>query len=66
MNQLVEIRGINIGFTGERIVYVVNDLSLSLGTMKAKATPMARALEMLEVVRVPSAKRRLDACPHGM
>ena len=27
---------------------------------------MARALEMLEVVRIPSAKRRLDAYPHEM
>jgi ABC-type dipeptide/oligopeptide/nickel transport system ATPase component len=25
-----------------------------------------RALEMLEVVRIPSAKRRLEAYPHGM
>jgi len=27
---------------------------------------MARALEMLEVVRIPSARRRLDAYPHEM
>ncbi|MFG1270060.1 ABC transporter ATP-binding protein [Xanthobacter sp. DSM 14520] len=30
------------------------------------ATAMARALEMLELVRIPSAKRRLDAYPHEM
>ena len=31
MNHLVEIRNLNIRFTGERTVYAVNDLSLSLG-----------------------------------
>ncbi|WP_029006064.1 ABC transporter ATP-binding protein [Azorhizobium doebereinerae] len=30
------------------------------------ATGRARALEMLELVRIPSAKRRLDAYPHEM
>ncbi|MFG1314040.1 ABC transporter ATP-binding protein [Xanthobacter autotrophicus] len=30
------------------------------------ATATARALEMLELVRIPSAKRRLDAYPHEM
>src|SRR5436305_921451 len=30
MNPLVEIRGLNIRFTGERTVYAVNDLSLAL------------------------------------
>jgi peptide/nickel transport system ATP-binding protein len=30
MSQLVDIRGLNIRFTGERTVYAVNDLSLSL------------------------------------
>ncbi|MEP9352311.1 ABC transporter ATP-binding protein [Xanthobacter sp. KR7-65] len=34
------------------------------GASQAAAT--ARALEMLEVVRIPSAKRRLDAYPHEM
>jgi peptide/nickel transport system ATP-binding protein len=35
--------------------------------MKAKARPrLWRALEMLEVVRIPSARRRLDAYPHEM
>jgi peptide/nickel transport system ATP-binding protein len=154
MSSLVEIRGLNIRFTGERTVYAVNDLSLSLGdgevlgllgesgsgksvTLRAlmrllpkKRTQIvghlrvmgrdvlalddeelsdfrgqtvsmifqepalaldpvytigrqiaesvmrhegksqteatARALEMLEVVRIPSAKRRLDAYPHEM
>ena len=154
MTPLVEIRGLNIRFTGERTVYAVNDLSLSLGdgevlgllgesgsgksaTLRAlmrllpkKRTQisgsvrvlgrdvlalddeelsafrgrtvsmifqepalaldpvytigrqiaetvmrhegkshtdaMARALEMLEVVRIPSAKLRLDAYPHEM
>ena len=33
---------------------------------KSNADAMARALEMLEVVRIPSAKRRLDAYPHEM
>jgi peptide/nickel transport system ATP-binding protein len=154
MSKLVEIRGLNIRFTGERTVYAVNDLSLSLGdgevlgllgesgsgksvTLRALmrllpkkrthisgsvrvlgrdvlalddeelsvfrgqtvsmifqepalaldpvytigrqiaetvmrhegkslAEAMARALEMLEVVRIPSAKRRLDAYPHEM
>src|SRR5450759_840759 len=154
MTNLVEIRGLNIRFTGERTVYAVNDLSLVLGdgevlgllgesgsgksvTLRAlmrllpkKRTQisgsvqvlgrdvlalddeelsafrgqtvsmifqepalaldpvytigrqiaetvmrhegkshteaMARALEMLEVVRIPSAKRRLDAYPHEM
>ncbi len=33
---------------------------------KSQADAMARALEMLEVVRIPSAKRRLDAYPHEM
>src|SRR5271166_4098760 len=154
MAKLVEIDGLNIRFTGERTVYAVNDLSLSLGdgevlgllgesgsgksvTLRAlmrllpkKRTQitgriavagsdvlalsedelsafrgqtvsmifqepalaldpvytigrqiaetvirhegkshtdaMARALEMLEVVRIPSAKRRLDAYPHEM
>src|SRR4051795_9688708 len=33
---------------------------------KSHAQAMARALEMLEVVRIPSAKRRLDAYPHEM
>ena len=33
---------------------------------KSQAEAMARALEMLEVVRIPSAKRRLDAYPHEM
>ena len=32
MTKLVEISGLNIRFTGERTVYAVNDLSLSLGT----------------------------------
>src|SRR6202011_700836 len=31
MTHLVEIRGLNIRFSGERTVYAVNDLSLSLG-----------------------------------
>jgi peptide/nickel transport system ATP-binding protein len=154
MTNLVEIDGLNIRFTGERTVYAVNDLSLSLGhsevlgllgesgsgksvTLRAlmrllpkKRTQItgsvkvagrdvlalsedelsafrgqtvsmifqepalaldpvytigrqiaetvmrhegksfaegkARALEMLEVVRIPSAKRRLEAYPHEM
>src|ERR1700721_1823021 len=33
---------------------------------KSHSEAMARALEMLEVVRIPSAKRRLDAYPHEM
>ena len=33
---------------------------------KSQREAMARALEMLEVVRIPSAKRRLDAYPHEM
>jgi peptide/nickel transport system ATP-binding protein len=154
MTKLVEISGLNIRFTGERTVYAVNDLSLSLGdgevlgllgesgsgksvTLRAlmrllpkKRTQItgkvnvmgrdvlamndeqlssfrgqtvsmifqepalaldpvytigaqiaesvvrhegksyaegrARALDMLEVVRIPSAKRRLDAYPHEM
>ena len=33
---------------------------------KSQKEAMARALEMLEVVRIPSAKRRLDAYPHEM
>jgi peptide/nickel transport system ATP-binding protein len=33
---------------------------------KTKAEGRARALEMLEVVRIPSAKRRLDSYPHEM
>jgi peptide/nickel transport system ATP-binding protein len=154
MNNLVEIRDLNIRFTGERTVYAVNDLSLTLGegevlgllgesgsgksvTLRAlmrllpkkrtqisgsvqvlgrdvlaldeeklsafrgqtvsmifqepalaldpvytigqqiaesvmrhegksQTEAMARALEMLEVVRIPSAKRRLEAYPHEM
>jgi len=154
MTNLVEIEGLSIRFTGERTVYAVNDLSLSLGhsevlgllgesgsgksvTLRAlmrllprKRTQItgqvkvagrdvlalsddelsafrgqtvsmifqepalaldpvytigrqiaetvmrhegksfaegkARALEMLEVVRIPSARRRLDAYPHEM
>ena len=31
MTNLVEINGLNVRFTGERTVYAVNDLSLSLG-----------------------------------
>ena len=31
MTNLVEISGLNIRFTGERTVYAVNDLNLSLG-----------------------------------
>src|SRR5437763_15570537 len=154
MTNLVEIRNLNIRFTGERTVYAVNDLSLVLGdgevlglvgesgsgktvTLRAlmrllpkkrtrisgsirvlgrdvlalddeqlsafrgqtvsmifqapalaldpvytigrqiaesvmrhegkgEREGMARALEMLEVVRIPSAKRRLDSYPHEM
>jgi peptide/nickel transport system ATP-binding protein len=33
---------------------------------KSQKEAMARALEMLEVVRIPSARRRLDAYPHEM
>jgi ABC-type dipeptide/oligopeptide/nickel transport system ATPase subunit len=154
MTRLVEIRDLNIRFSGERTVHAVNDLSLSLGegevlgllgesgsgksvTLRAlmrllpkkrtqisgrvevlgrdvlalddeelsafrgqtvsmifqepalaldpvytighqiaesvmrhegksHSEAMARALEMLEVVRIPSAKRRLDAYPHEM
>ena len=154
MTNLVEIRDLNIRFTGERTVHAVNDLSLSLGegevlgllgesgsgksvTLRAlmrllpkkrtqisgsvnvlgrdvlalndeelsafrgqtvsmifqepalaldpvytigrqiaesvmrhegksEKEAIARALEMLEVVRIPSAKRRLDAYPHEM
>jgi peptide/nickel transport system ATP-binding protein len=33
---------------------------------KSRTDAMTRALEMLEVVRIPSAKRRLDAYPHEM
>ncbi len=154
MTKLVDISGLNIRFGGERTVFAVNDLSLSLGdgevlgllgesgsgksvTLRAlmrllpkKRTQItgkvnvmgrdvlamndeelssfrgqtvsmifqepalaldpvytigaqiaesvvrhegksfaegrARALEMLEVVRIPSAKRRLDAYPHEM
>src|SRR6187431_3415463 len=154
MTNLVEVRNLNIRFTGERTVHAVNDISLSLGegevlgllgesgsgksvTLRAlmrllprKRTQIsgsiqvlgrdvlalddeelsafrgqtvsmifqepalaldpvytighqiaesvmrhegksqkeatARALDMLEVVRIPSAKRRLDAYPHEM
>src|SRR5437762_7054510 len=154
MNNLVEIRDLNIRFTGERTVHAVNDISLSLGegevlgllgesgsgksvTLRAlmrllpkkraqisgsvkvlgrdvlamsdeqlsnfrgqtvsmifqepalaldpvytigrqiaetvmrhegksEREGMARALEMLEAVRIPSAKRRLEAYPHEM
>ncbi|MGY3620490.1 oligopeptide/dipeptide ABC transporter ATP-binding protein [Bradyrhizobium sp. USDA 10063] len=154
MTNLVEIRDLNIRFTGERTVHAVNDLSLSLGegevlgllgesgsgksvTLRAlmrllpkkrtqisgsvkvlgqdvlsmddealsnfrgqtvsmifqepalaldpvytigrqiaetvmrhegksEREAMARALEMLEVVRIPSAKRRLESYPHEM
>jgi len=154
MTELVEISGLNIRFTGERTVYAVNDLNLSLGdgevlgllgesgsgksvTLRAlmrllprKRTQISgsvrvmgrdvlamddealsafrgqtvsmifqepalaldpvytigdqiaesvmrhegksereariRALEMLEVVRIPSAKRRLESYPHEM
>src|SRR5471032_1393327 len=154
MTNLVEIRDLNIRFTGERTVYAVNDLSLTLsegevlgllgesgsgksvtlrtlmrllprkrtqisGSVnvlgrdvlalndeelsafrgrtvsmifqepalaldpvytigqqivetvmrhegKSHADAVARALEMLEVVRIPSARRRLDAYPHEM
>jgi len=154
MTDLVDISGLNIRFTGERTVYAVNDLSLTLGksevlgllgesgsgksvTLRAlmrllprKRTEItgsvrvlgrdvlaltdeelagfrgqtvsmifqepalaldpvytigrqiaetvmrhegkshgqarARALEMLEVVRIPSARRRLDSYPHEM
>src|SRR5450432_266101 len=154
MSNLVEIRDLNIRFTGERTVHAVNDLSLVLGegevlgllgesgsgksvTLRAlmrllprkrtqisgsievlgrdvlalddeelsafrgqtvsmifqepalaldpvytigqqiaetvmrhegksHSEAMARALEMLEVVRIPSAKRRLEAYPHEM
>ena len=31
MKPLVDIRGLNVRFTGERTVYAVNDVSLSLG-----------------------------------
>jgi len=154
MTHLVEINGLNVRFTGERTVYAVNDLSLSVGegevlgllgesgsgksvTLRALmrllpnkrtqitgsinvagrdvlalsddelsafrgqtvsmvfqepalaldpvysigrqiaetvmrhegksfAEATARALQMLEVVRIPSARRRLDAYPHEM
>src|SRR6201999_3264236 len=33
---------------------------------KSQSEARARALEMLEVVRIPSAKRRLDSYPHEM
>ncbi|HYI28019.1 MAG TPA: ABC transporter ATP-binding protein [Bradyrhizobium sp.] len=154
MSNLVEIRNLNIRFSGERTVHAVNDLSLTLGegevlgllgesgsgksvTLRAlmrllpkkrtqisgsvqvlgrdvlalddeqlsafrgqtvsmifqepalaldpvytigqqisesvmrhegksQADATKRALEMLEVVRIPSAKRRLDAYPHEM
>src|SRR5450631_1132404 len=154
MSNLVEIRGLNIRFIGERTVYAVNDLSLVLGDgevlgllgesgsgksvtlralmrllprkrtqisgsiqvlgrdvlalndeelsafrgqtvsmifqepalaldpvytvghqivesvmrheRKSFADAKVRALEMLEVVRIPSAKRRFDAYPHEM
>ena len=33
---------------------------------KSRSEATARALEMLEVVRIPSARRRLDAYPHEM
>ena len=119
MSQLVDIKGHNIRFTGERTVYAVNDLSLSLGdgevlgrdvlalndeelsAFRGRTVSMifqepglaldrvytigrqivetvmrhegksvveakARALEMLEIVRIPSAKRRFDAYPHEM
>jgi len=154
MSQLVDISGLNIRFTGERTVYAVNDLSLSLGDgevlgllgesgsgksvtlralmrllpkkrtqisgqvrvlgrdvlalsdeqlsafrgqtvsmifqepalaldpvytvghqivesvmrheRKSFADAKVRALEMLDVVRIPSAKRRFDAYPHEM
>ena len=33
---------------------------------KSQSAARARALEMLEVVRIPSAKRRLDSYPHEM
>ncbi len=154
MTELVNVRNLNIRFTGDRTVHAVNDLSLSLGegevlgllgesgsgksvTLRAlmrllprrrtqisgqiqvlgrdvlalndeelsafrgqtvsmifqepglaldpvytigqqiaetvirhegksNKEAMARALEMLEVVRIPSAKRRLEAYPHEM
>ena len=154
MTNLVDISGLNIRFTGERTVFAVNDLSLTLGHSevlgllgesgsgksvtlralmrllpkkrtqitgsvrvlgrdvmaltdeeltdlrgqtvsmifqepalaldpvytigqqiaetvvrhegKSQAQGRARALEMLEIVRIPSAKRRLDSYPHEL
>jgi peptide/nickel transport system ATP-binding protein len=154
MTNLVEIKGLNVRFSGERAVYAVNDLDLTLGegevlgllgesgsgksvTLRAlmrllprkrtqisgsirvmgrdvlalgatalsafrgqtvsmifqepglaldpvypigaqiaetvirhegksRREAMVRALEMLEVVRIPSARRRLDSYPHEM
>src|SRR5206468_456645 len=80
MSNLVEIRDLNIRFTGERTVHAVNDIALALDPCstighqiaesvmrlegESQKEAMARALEMLEVVRIPSAKRRLEAYPH--
>ena len=37
MSNLVEIRDLNIRFTGERTVHAVNDISLSLGEGECSA-----------------------------
>jgi hypothetical protein len=53
MTPLVDVSALNFRFSGDRT--------------KARAgARRMRALEMLEVVRIPSARRRLDSYPHEM
>ena len=49
-----------------RVLRTIIDLALQRHEKVSRAAGLARALELLELVQIPSAKRRLDAYPHEL
>ena len=65
MSQLVDISGLNIRFTGERTVYAVNDLSLSLGDGEVLGAADRHELRTGPAGDQPVALQLTQRFPHG-
>ena len=66
MSNLVEVRNLNVKFSGERTVYAVNDLSFSLGEGEIQAvvnrmTEFTRGFQCIrhQILNIESADRRI-------
>jgi peptide/nickel transport system ATP-binding protein len=62
MSNLVEIRDLNIRFTGERTVHAVNDISLSLGEGEVLVLIRLRRRDLRALMAVAGNGRRFRDC----